>query len=278
MTTIDLVNFRLDAYLKCNKNIENINKLYNEFTNNPIDDCFILGTGPTINDLDFDKLKNKFTITVNEFCYGLEIKYPELEFHPNIVCFTNSYLLERMYTDKFDFILNSKYSANNIIILNDGADSFYKSQDMDKYITQLKAYNNFFKDKNIFIVEDIDKFILTKILRNFKHTDDILNYRNKYNHIIQLMAINVANFIGVKNIFFSGCDFPVKYEHFYDQNIDTQNNETFEKNVNSLQNKQEYIDKNTNAYSYRIEQYKHITFYNLNNLHNLPMINLINNI
>jgi hypothetical protein len=265
------INQRIEQYLKCFGNIDKIQKIYQNLKNKSTDECFILGTGRSINDINLELLENKITLIFNSFQYGLYKMNENINFTPDILCLTNSILIYLFFKDNFRLNISGRFKAKNILILDDGASSW--KNEIKIYIKNVyvdicdveKSLDEFINKNPIYIIEDIDNFKILKELKEKKDRD--LSYRKKYKHVIQLIGINIGIFMGCKKFYFCGCDLPIIKEHFYNDECKNCKN-----NIVVLNNKD--IESLRDAYSLRIEQFKYASFFNLNGLKNLPMKNI----
>ncbi len=155
------------------------------------DECYILGNGPSLSDVDLNLLKEKDTFSVNSF-----YKHAPGSYHTRFFVAIDTYFsgadegvsyIDEIYKKYPDMVFILKYNA-------------YKSNPLkwDKTRT-------FFLYPKLFQVADRVNFDCTK------NMTACLN--------VVLQCIQVAMFMGYKKIYLLGCDFnqyaKLKPEHFY---------------------------------------------------------------
>lgn len=258
------ISRRLEEYLNCS----NPTELFEKYKGT-IDRCFILGTGPSINNIDLGLLENEFTIVANDFCKGLNMTKKTL--NPSIVCIANMREISEKMRENFYHDFNSSNSCNNIIMMTD---ILYHRAYMTRYETSPEMYKKLkesIEKYRFFCVSDIDKFNINKDITENENTinnSNKLKYRALYYHNVPLLCINVANYLGAKNIYFIGCDMPVKTEHFYDKNYNV-SGQTME-SIMKHKNQKKYWNELLNGYQLRMKQFSHINYHNCNGYHNIP--------
>lgn len=159
------------------------------------DRCFILGNGPSLNNIDLGLLKEEETFAVNYF-YNQELKSFESKYYVAI-------------DDKF-----YKTDAKKYI------DDVYKKYPNMKFILKYAAYK-----------ECPDKWDLKRAFFTYAKTfqyGDYVNCNCTKNMTacvnVVLQCIQIALFMGYKKIYLLGCDFSqyaqLKPNHFYDSNLE----------------------------------------------------------
>ena len=144
--------------------------------------CFILGTGPSLNDIDLNKLKNEITIGVNQICIKM---IPDF-----IVVGDNECLLKNEH-----MIFNEKTINNsNFVFVRNGAGIQLPER---FYINNSKVLES---------IIDIEYFI----------DDNFKTSSSTGGSIIQDVAIPLACWLGFNEIYLLGYD--AGFRHFFDEN------------------------------------------------------------
>ncbi len=148
--------------------------------------CFILGTGPSLNDVDLSLLKNHTTIGVNLIISS--------GFIPDYICVSD----REMIVDNYDKIIDSKM---------DGGEYYIVKPKDSNVLKKLKTINNVnllegFKETGIrkpYIDKNLKRFAMTK------------------NGVINDLAVSVAIYLGFNEIYLIGVDGEHgRKTHFYD--------------------------------------------------------------
>ena len=181
-------NLKLKKKLKKNKKLKRNN-----------DKCFIICNGPSLNDIDIFKIKNADIITVN-FFYKKEEFFQNFESNFHIAIDTEFFRKEK-YIEYLNEILEKKKKINLII----------KSSELEKFENH--------KDR-VFGV--YSKLIQYGKKLNFDLTKNMTATIN-----VSIMALQLALYLGYKEIYLLGIDFSDYREknmskHFY-------GNETYDK-------------------------------------------------
>jgi hypothetical protein len=212
------------------------------------DKCFIIGNGPSLNNIDISIFKNEVTIACNSFMEG----YAErgIFFEPTILCGGDASLIKDTIRDKFEFDNNCGYEKvkNKLIyiyhpsalIRNCYNISSWKplcphvdSVNCTCHYTRPIDMKNFQKimddNKSMYLIEDFESFKLTKNIFNMignihdaetdKKVQILKNYEycNKYHNVIPMISMLIAEQLGYKRIYLVGCDGCNFDKHFYDK-------------------------------------------------------------
>jgi len=225
------------------------------------DRCFILGNGPSLNNMDLSYLTNEITIACNSFMEGMDEKGGY--FLPSILCCGDGSLLKEFIRKDFQFDTKGTYDKikkDLIYIFHPGAlvrncydirnwttlcphhtinkvsatgceCIFTKPVDMDHFDTIMKDSNNFY------LIEDFETFKLNKDINALMYTKETANqilhnytYCYRFSNVIPMIACLIAQELGMKYIYLIGCDGQKFDVHFYDKftgrsSIDTQSKE-----------------------------------------------------
>lgn len=179
---ISALNPKLRRILKRNVKIKELREK---------EECYIIGNGPSLKNVDLSKLKDEDTFTVNYF-----YKYRE---------------------DGF----KSKYfvAVDELFGKEDVKQYLEKVQKENKDIVMFLRYNCYYNNKDIL---DLNRcfFLYAKQFQegNEVHINCDQNMTACINVVLQ--CIQIALYMGYKKIYLLGCDFneyaQVKAEHFYD--------------------------------------------------------------
>ena len=164
------------------------------------DECFILGNGPSLNDVNLNILKDKDTFSVNSF-----YKHEHSSFNTRFFVAIDTYFSEASEGVEYIDDIYKKY-PNMIFILKYNA---YKSNP-----SKWDKSRTFFLYPRLFQVADRVHFECTQ------NMTACLN--------VVLQCIQVAMYMGYKKIYLLGCDFnqyaKLKPEHFYGVEANRGNN------------------------------------------------------
>ncbi|MBU1145213.1 MAG: DUF115 domain-containing protein [Firmicutes bacterium] len=175
--------FSIHKYLKRNKILKDSHQG---------ERCFIVLNGPSINNYDLSKLSQEYTICTNYF-YQTEY-YNKI--NPNYYCAVDSSFFNIKRNPE------QELHVKNIINLNSQCKCFFNIGYMKNFELQENVYLTYSKHmpNNGYISNN-----LSKLSSNFIS--------------VSLYAMNLAIYLGFKNIYILGYDFePGKLSHFYKEN------------------------------------------------------------
>lgn len=181
---------QLFFHLKSEKRLVNGNKKFKDIHKG--ERCFILGTGPSLRDVDVTLLKNEIIFGLNYLYKGNIIDKVKIKYY----CL-------------YDEIFHGKNISDSMEILSLLPNT--------EFFVRTKAYNNFRKSN---LLSDKVNFQACNL---FQHGDLIRvdmtkNMTAPYN--VVLGCIQTAIYMGFEEIYLLGCDFnsfaTLKVEHFYD--------------------------------------------------------------
>lgn len=197
---IEIASEILEHYLNNNKKAAM--ELTNYFKNRK---CFILGNGPSLNNIDLSSLDNEFTITVNFFHLGNKEK--SLNFESTVHCIGDSFCQSKMLTQYFDLIKN----LNTIFIFHP-SDTFLYDNNKNKQYEDI--YLNI---KNRFCIKNFIDFELSRNLGIGAHNflNNYEKYCKKYRNVIPMIAMLIAEKLGFMEIYILGVDGGDIRNHFY---------------------------------------------------------------
>lgn len=173
--------------------------------------CFVIGNGPSINNMNLAVLENEYVYIVNDFVRHKDINIIKPTFYSAIEPFKTLY----------NYPSDHPYNIYNYFSRIDNALS-----ELDVVLLLLAEYkdfilkNNFFKNKNIFYLASGNSILTNKL------NDDITK-PNSFMMGVVFSAICNCAYMGFNEIYFIGCDcdyFIRKNEsHFYNiENINTE--------------------------------------------------------
>lgn len=225
------------------------------------DRCFVIGNGPSLNNMDLSYLENEITITCNSFMEGMieKGKY----FVPSILCAGDGSFLKDCIRSKFQYddkatyhitkrkimyifhagaLIRNCYDVRNWTTLCPHRDTNRTYTDKCECVFTKPVDMNNFQDimndsGNFYLINDFDTFTLTKNINDLMFTKEradqiVKNYTHcyRYNNVIPMISLLIAREIGFKYIYLIGCDGNRFDVHFYDKftgktAIDTQSQE-----------------------------------------------------
>lgn len=167
-------------------NIEKIKSIHNLYNN---DRCFIIGSSPSLKNLDLTKLNNEYTFTVNRGYLLKEQGLVNSDFH--VISDTNTF----------------KYINNELNTLK-------------KYSKTVFCYagiENFSKWNNVYYFD----YIYQQLTKNSIFQTDLTKPLIAYHSVIHF-AIQIAYYLGFKTIFLLGVDldFIKNTGHCYKETVD----------------------------------------------------------
>ncbi len=184
---------KIKKYLKKNKELRDKHKGKR---------CFIVLNGPSLNNYDLSKLSDEYVFCTNYFYQSEKVDVIK----PNYYCIADNGFFKNQHVKKHLEELESKCHYSNFIF-NNG------------YLDKFKIKDNIFLTYN-------------------KHMPNLLGIKNNLCSLssgfisVSLFAINVAIFMGFKNIYLLGYDFePGIFKHFYQES-------DFEKKAKQVQKKE----------------------------------------
>jgi uncharacterized Rossmann fold enzyme len=194
----------LNSYLILNNNID-ITKIEQLKALNSTKRCFILGNGPSINNIDLNVLKDEITIGCNYLLNGLFDK--KKDFVPTILCTGDRKCSKDYLSIDYDLI----QKKNPIVIFHPSNTDFLDSTKNSKYSTNLLANNK------MYCIKNFEKFILTKsLIEKVDLENNIETYCKIYRNVIPMISMLIAKQLGFKEIYLLGCDFTDMLFHFYE--------------------------------------------------------------
>ena len=165
--------------------------------------CFILGNGPSLNNFNFNLIKNETTIACNFFLSGIHER--KNNFIPTILCGGDIGFEKKLLTTDFN-ILNKKQP---ILILHPSNPCFFKKS---------STYNNNFnKIKHNYAISNFPKFTLQKSLNIGlnKFRQNRQKYCVIYRNVIPMISMLIAYKLGFTKMYFLGIDLDNVINHFY---------------------------------------------------------------
>ena len=148
--------------------------------------CFIIGTGPSLNETDLSPIKNKILFGVNRLYEGLD----KFGIKPQYWCVGDRKVFDSCYQD----ILN----LNTTLFLTSGAGQSF-----------LKNYRTY--SENLFL-----KPIVVRPLADMKtssyFSDDVL--KGVSGGMIILAVLQIALYMGFQEVYLIGCDCKNKGKHY----------------------------------------------------------------
>tara|TARA_B100000287_G_C20671310_1_gene793474 strand:+ start:2493 stop:3155 length:663 start_codon:yes stop_codon:yes gene_type:complete len=154
--------------------------------------CFILGTGPSLEDTPLEKLEAHFTIGVNLILNS--------GFVPNVICVSD----RDMINDNYNMIIDERMKDRDYLIV---------------------------KPKHQVVLDKLTKLENVKLIEGFKETGvrkpfldpQLQRFAMTSNGVINDLAVSLAVYLGFKQIHLLGADGRHgKNSHFYDHS-ETQN-------------------------------------------------------
>lgn len=156
--------------------------------------CFILGTGPSLKELDPKLLSNEITFGVNYLYKGKIVD----ELEPQYYCLYDENFYFKHLNDTKEVI--EKLPRTTFFFRTNAIDVMQKNN--------LNGHNIYYQSCKVFQYKD---FISVDMTRNMTAPYNVV-----------LGCIQTAMFMGFKEIYLLGCDFnsfaSLKLEHFYEQN------------------------------------------------------------
>ena len=166
--------------------------------------CYILGNGPSLNNINLQLLNNEMTIACNGFFNGLVEK--KTKFIPTILCAGDRHYTKYFLDKDFNMIYNNGNTP--IIIMHPSFSSTYSISKINKY--------NFKKYHYIYNIYNFSKFKLTKSFLSKKQINyNIKNYCKYYSNVIPMISMLIAQKLGFKKIYLIGVDCNNVFNHFY---------------------------------------------------------------
>jgi len=206
--------------------------------------CFILGSAPSIKDIDILKLKNEHVIVMSTFYNHHQFKELAPEFHSNVKITDKS-----TESEKYDWLLAIDKNVNSSYFFFDLKDKWV----IDKY--------GLFKNKNVY-------YIATSIIRRKFNISKITRfYRTN-----PLQALEIAIYLGFSPIYLHGIDLNEacinEYKHFFNSNLLPMKDPDIEKSDKSKRNQSTLF----HATSLTYKEFEDIATYANNQ--NIDIINL----
>ncbi|MCD7784457.1 MAG: DUF115 domain-containing protein [Oscillospiraceae bacterium] len=151
--------------------------------------CYILGNGPSINQLDTSLIKDKATFVVNKF-YKSSI-YADIK--PTFHCIYDRFIFEECKEDLNEIISKNEYNT--------------------RFLLTRRAIGQIEKDDNCY-------YVYSNLLPTYRnHHYDLTKNANTWLNVIPFV-IMCAIYMGFSEIVLLGCDFSLfasrKDSHFYD--------------------------------------------------------------
>lgn len=149
--------------------------------------CFILGTGPSLKQINLSLLENHVTIGVNLIlCSG---------FTPNYLCVSD----REMIADNYDKIINPRMLNGHFLIVRPKEHDLELALQKNENVTLIDGFKEPVKIRKPYIDPTLMSFAMTK------------------NGVINDLAASLAVFLGFKDIYLLGVDGQHgKNTHFYD--------------------------------------------------------------
>ena len=223
--------------------------------------CFILGNGPSLKDVDFSKLKNEYTFTVNQLSKREDFKELNTNFH--------------FWADPQFFVINDEIPEDREVIDvmkkvntdNNHPICFYP-------IEQYKFVKNYNLDENMETHYFLSKNIFYE---NYNRKIDYSDITPFFGTVIQ-WCITMAIYMGFKKIYLLGCD-PTQLINNINAVVSEVNNEFYGYTVteNEKQRYTEFMKRyklinSVEAYANTLNAYDRLEKYCLK--HNKEIINL----
>jgi hypothetical protein len=188
-------------YFKYKKILSENRKLKNKYQGKR---CFLIGNGPSLNQMDLIKLRNEYTFVFNFFYLHKDFN----KIKPKFYC-----LMEPLKNlTKYNVNINKFFPEINKAFKNIDVKMFFRV-DIKRYIES----NKLFLNKNIHYLL-ADRGILKTLIIN----DDISKYYSFADASIN-NAICIAVYLGFSEIYLVGCDYDIilckDIKHFYENEL-----------------------------------------------------------
>jgi hypothetical protein len=230
-------------YIRHNNKIKSNLKYKNIHRNNKR--CFILLNGPSINEEDLSPLKDEICFSVSNFFHHIDYEYIKPKYH----------VIPRIFKDNM---------------------SIEKQKEWLLLMNQKLQCDTFFLDiANKHVMQDIEllqsKGVAFLSTSNLERTFDISKMTASYS-TVAIMCLEIAIYMGFKNIYLLGGDFNSictgKYEYFFDRNKLTFKDPFVDNLNNIIGTKVDDIEANLNAFKQfeeinRLAIKKNINIFNL---------------
>lgn len=174
------INSNLVSILRMNEQFRDIHKGKR---------CFILGSGPSVKNVDFSKLANEYTFTVNHFARFEKFEELKTNYH--------------VFGDERIF-----YSSGNSTINQESLDYLEKLNNSSKSIQYFIVYSakRFFEDTRILTLSNINYFYnVLDFYKDYKEAFDITKAIPWFPTCIDY-CIAIAIFMGFSEIYLLGCE------------------------------------------------------------------------
>ena len=167
--------------------------------------CFILGNGPSLNDIDLSLLKNEFVIGSNYILNGFsEIN---CNFIPTILGSGDSTCVSKIINDDNIHLINE-----NTVVVFHPTNAKFMEEDKE---CQDKIYSNLKKINYKFIKRFDDFWIDDKFMKKMDFKINVEKYCFYYRNVVAMINMLIAEKLGFKEIYLLGCDMNKFTTHFY---------------------------------------------------------------
>ena len=178
--------------------------------------CFIVGTGPSLNDVDMSFLKNEITIGVNLILL-------KEDFTPNYLTVADTTVIRKHYNTIFNNRMNNGYYVlgNGCTMTGKGSCTSGPGSTCSPSNLDLETYPNIYQlihqEKSGIFNDHIDNNRTSLLKTDEYYIDPNLQHFSSYGaSTIDNLAIPLAVYLGFKEIYLLGCD--GGWNHFYNDN------------------------------------------------------------